>query len=475
MSTGEITVPGFHHDLMSTNPILFVTSPAYKLLEEDLRRHGLEFCHSNRPTSVSRLDGRSLVLTTDRNQNAAAFNALSEGDGDQHIQDMQSIESHAAFISVLLSSQLRSMPFLQTVLREIRQRGLHGFLTWVGSGLGTSRGWLEQNYGSDIIQSLWAPWILHTGQTPESAYSELMNKLLAFTMEQSGAYMVKGGIYNLAIALQSLFLERGGTIRTSVEVDRIILKNNCARGAITSDGQQFDANKSVICSVTPTQLYARLLRDNRTNKTTKLVQEFRYGRGSFQLHYALDAPPDWIAPGLEQAAVVSLSEGIDAVSKSCNEGIRGMLPQTPTISVIQPHLLDPSRCPEGKAILWLQVQDAPTLIKGDAAGEIQTPPHWTDELREEFADRLESILALHIRDFRSLILGRTAYSPADLEAININLVGGDPYAGDCAIDQFFVWRPTAAWSIGKTAFSKLYHIGASTHPGQDYQEPPDIF
>lgn len=59
MSTGEITVPGFHHDLMSTNPILFVTSPAYKLLEEDLRRHGLEFCHSNRPTSVSRLDAEA--------------------------------------------------------------------------------------------------------------------------------------------------------------------------------------------------------------------------------------------------------------------------------------------------------------------------------------------------------------------------------------------------------------------------------
>ncbi len=36
-----------------------------------------------------------------------------------------------------------------------------------------------------------------------------------------------------------------------------------------------------------------------------------------------------------------------------------MLPVTPTICVGQPHRLDPSRCPDGKAILWLQIPDAP--------------------------------------------------------------------------------------------------------------------
>ena len=46
--------------------------------------------------------------------------------------------------------------------------------------------------------------------------------------------------------------------------------------------------------------------------------------------------------------------------------------------------------------------------------------------------------------------------------MNINLVGGDPYGGLCSIDQFFLWRPSAAPA---TPVRGLHHIGASTHPG----------
>ena len=74
-----------------------------------------------------------------------------------------------------------------------------------------------------------------------------------------------------------------------------------------------------------------------------------------------------------------------------------MLPAVPTICVGQPQRLDPSRCPDGKAILWLQIPDAPRVIKGDAAGEIAATD-W-DSAREAFADRLEAILARHIKDF----------------------------------------------------------------------------
>ena len=65
----------------------------------------------------------------------------------------------------------------------------------------------------------------------------------------------------------------------------------------------------------------------------------------------------------------------------------GMHPETPTLCVGQPAALDPSRCPEGKAILWIQVPDAPRAIKGDAAGTIPTQGTWDEATREAFADR----------------------------------------------------------------------------------------
>src|SRR5260221_4523269 len=45
--------------------------------------------------------------------------------------------------------------------------------------------------------------------------------------------------------------------------------------------------------------------------------------------------------------------------------------------------------------LWLQLPEAPRHIKGDAAGEIETPAdgRWTEAVRERYADRIEAILA----------------------------------------------------------------------------------
>ena len=154
-----------------------------------------------------------------------------------------------------------------------------------------------------------------------------------------------------------------------------------------------------------------------------------------------------------------------------------MLPVVPTICVGQPAALDPSRCPPGASILWLQLPEAPRFIKGDAAGEIAVPAdgRWTEAVREKYADRIEAILASHIENFRDNVIARKSYSPADLEALNVNLVGGDPYGGFCGIDQFFLWRPFHGSVNHRTPVARLHHIGASTHPGPGLAAARDIW
>ena len=49
--------------------------------------------------------------------------------------------------------------------------------------------------------------------------------------------------------------------------------------------------------------------------------------------------------------------------------------------------------------------------------------------------------------------------------MNINLVGGDPYSGECSIDQYMFWRPLRGVKDHATPVKNLYQIGASTHPG----------
>ena len=88
-----------------------------------------------------------------------------------------------------------------------------------------------------------------------------------------------------------------------------------------------------------------------------------------QIHYALNAPPRWKGGAeLGKVALLHLTPGLDGVSRAANEAERGLLPAEPTICVGQPTALDPSRAPPGKAILWLQLPEAPRFLKGDAAG-----------------------------------------------------------------------------------------------------------
>ncbi|SFE13107.1 Phytoene dehydrogenase-related protein [Sulfitobacter brevis] len=461
MYTDEVTLPGYHHDVMAATFVLFLTSPAYAALAEDLARHGLEFCHSPHPTAVLRPDGRALVLSTDRAANVAAFNAQSAGDGDQHGADVGRVELDAEFLFALLGQSLWSRKTAALLTKQAWKRGIHNLRAWFGEALEPARGWLETRYASETIQALWAPWVLHVGLTPEASYGGQMSRVIAFALEAAGAPVVKGGAGRAAHAFKALIEANGGVIRTGVEARSIMIDGGKAHGIITSQEEQIYARNVIACTA-PGQLYDQLLPQQHRPESPK---KFRHGRGNFQLHYALDGPIKWKAEGLDDVALIHLSDGIDAVSKSSNEAERGMLPATPTICVGQPHRLDPSRCPEGKAILWLQIPDAPLVIKGDAAGRIDTTPEWTEAMREAFADRIEAILASHIEDFDTLKLKRRAYSPADLEGLNVNLVGGDPYGGACALDQFFVWRPFAGQVNNATSIKGLHHIGASTHPG----------
>lgn len=466
--TEAVTAPGFVHDVMATTFVLFVNSPAYAALGPELERRGLAFAQSDVPTGVLRPDGRSLVLTRSREANRAAFEAAGDGDGAAFDREMAQFGANAGLVFAVLGGQLWSRAMLQTIAKELWKRGPRGFATFLGEALVSARAHLEGRYRSSLVQDLFAPWVLHTGLGPESAYSGEMVKVIGFALEAAGAPIVRGGAQKLLDAFASLIRDKGGTIETGAAVVRVMRDKGRATGVTLADGRRVTASKGVICSMSPDQLYRGLL--GGTDLPPEIAEglgRYRYGKGNMQVHYALSRPPRWRCEGLDKVALLHLTPGLDGVSKAVNEAERGVLPSEPTICVGQPTALDPSRAPAGQAVLWLQLPEAPRIIKGDAAGEIAAPAdgRWTEAIREAYADRVETFLVRHIEGFRDSVIARRAYSPADLEAMNVNLVGGDPYGGFCGLDQFFLWRPFKGTVNHRTHVPGLYHIGAATHPG----------
>lgn len=471
LRTEEITAPGFFHDVMATTLVLFRTSPAYGALGKDLEARGFKWADSAVPTGVLRPDGTSVIFSMDRKRNVATFEALAAGDGENFSREMDALGADAPFLFGLLGGQLWSLKTAKLIASEVWRRGLRGLASWFGDALTPARSYLENTYSSDAIRALWAPWVLHTGLGPESAYSASMAKVIAFAVEAAGCPIAIGGARSLLEAFDRLIIDHGGKIRTSADVEAILPgPGGRAGGVRLVGGGTVTARKGILCSTTPDQLYGRLLADwgEMPEEVSKGLGRYRYGKGNMQIHYALCEPPRWNGdPELGNVALLHLTPGLDAVSRAANEAERGLLPAEATICVGQPTALDPTRAPSGRSILWVQLPEVPRKVKGDAAGILSTPEdgNWSEELREAYADRIEQRLAAHIVNFPKIKLARRAYSPADLQQLNINLLGGDPYGGFCGLDQSFIWRPFKSSVNHRTHVPGLYHIGASTHPG----------
>jgi phytoene dehydrogenase-like protein len=76
--------------------------------------------------------------------------------------------------------------------------------------------------------------------------------------------------------------------------------------------------------------------------------------------------------------------------------------------------------------------------------------------------RLEGQIERFAPGFRDCILSRRIFNPADLEAMDANLVGGD-IAGGAADWWQFLFRPT--WRQYATPARDIYICSSSTPPG----------
>jgi phytoene dehydrogenase-like protein len=182
------------------------------------------------------------------------------------------------------------------------------------------------------------------------------------------------------------------------------------------------------------------------------------------IHLALSDLPAWKAGAeLKKYAYVHIAPSLSEMSLTYEQAISGILPERPVLVVGQPTAIDPSRAPEGKHILWIQVRAVPSQVKGDAKGELKTS-NWA-EVKEPYAERLLDQLTSYAPNLREIILAKHLMSPADLERFNPNLVGGCNISGSHHLRQNFIFRPFPGYSRYKTPIKNLYMVGASTWPG----------
>lgn len=465
IASGELTLPGFVHDTFSSWHPLFVAGGAYADLGADLHRHGLVYRNAEGPVTAS-VSERGVVIA-DRDPEKTAVELAHARDAATYAAMLAQLEQWSPHVFGALGSELHTgdlSSLARLGLGAVRGLGRDGLAELVRVAGQSGRGYARERFAGTEVDQLWAPWLLHAGLGPDHATGGLMLPVMAFTMHAIGLPIVEGGAGRFVDAFAAVLEERGVDVLLGEAVTRIDVRGGRAVG-VEVGGRRLAASRAVLTSSATPRLYGELLPAASVDQRGRqAAARHRPGRAAAQLHLALDRQVSWADPRLDGVALVHVSNGSDSTGVACAQAEAGLLPSAPTVVVGQQSVLDPGRAPQGKATLWVQLQELPWDVRGDAAGELDVTGGWSEELADAYADRVIARIEEHAPGLAATVLARHVISPAGLSEANPNAVHGDPYGGAAELDQSLLWRPGTV-SGHRTGVAGLHHIGAFTHPG----------
>lgn len=462
--TEEITLPGFKHDLFAANLNLFAGSPFFSDYGDALMKEGLEFAPSSHPFSSVFPDGRFVGVSTDIEQTVAGVAAISSADAKAWLELSERFASNAPHLFSLLGTPLPSLAAIRRLLGGVRALGRKWPLDLTRLVLQSTRDFVEEHFESPEMQSLCAVWGMHLDYPPDVSGGALFPFLETFADAANGMALGRGGAASMIDAQVSLLETMGGELRLGAEVDRIMLRGKRATGVALADGEVITAHRAVVANLTPKVLFDDLLGGAPLDVGfRRRVSAYKHAPGALMVHLAMEDLPPWVSPEARNYAYVHVGPYLDDMSLAYQQASAGLLPERPTLVVGQPTTVDPSRAPDGKHVLWVQVRMVPGEIRGDAAGSIAAR-EWATA-KEVYADRVMDIIEQYAPGTSELVLGRAVLSPDDLQSWNPNLVGGDSLGGSHHLMQHFFLRPFPGWTRYRTPIKRLYMCGAGTWPG----------
>jgi phytoene dehydrogenase-like protein len=407
--TLELTLPGFRHDFGSAVYPLGAGSPFFSSLP--LINHGLEWIHSPAALAHPLDDGTAVMLERDLDESKDSFGI----DGPAWDELMRPFVEHWA-------------EFAPEILRPVSFVSRH---PWLMARFGRlamqSARAVARRFHNQRTKALFAGLAAHSFLSLDEPLSAAFAILMAVPAYAVGWPIPRGGAQSLANALCGFLSTLGSEVHTSSPVQSLATLAN------------YDL---LLCDLTPRQLL-KIGGERLSDSYKRRLGRYRYGAGVFKVDYALNALIPWKASGCLRAATVHLGGSFDEIAASENAVRIGHVADHPFVLLAQPSLFDSSRAPAGKHTAWAYC-------------------HVPNGSKVNMLEKLEDQIERFAPGFRDCILARRVFSPAELESMDANLVGGDIGGGVMDIRQF-LFRPT--WRRYATSARDIYICSASTPPG----------
>ncbi|HKG19252.1 MAG TPA: NAD(P)/FAD-dependent oxidoreductase [Candidatus Limnocylindrales bacterium] len=240
----------------------------------------------------------------------------------------------------------------------------------------------------------------------------------------------EGGAGRIAGALVTELERLGGRVITSHAIEAM---------------DELPAHDVALFDVAPRNL-AAIAGDRLPDRFRERLFGYRHGAGVFKLDLAIEGPLPWRAADVADAGTVHLGGTLEEIARSEFEVAAGRSPKRPFVLLAQPSLFDRTRAPEGHNTVWAYCH---------------VPNGSTDDMSEPILDQIERFAP----GARARVLAMRASSPAEIEAMNPNDVGGDIGGGRFDLGQLFTrpsWRVFDPYS---TPDPRIFICSAATPPG----------
>jgi phytoene dehydrogenase-like protein len=408
--TMELTLPGFHHDFGSSVYPMGAGSPFFRTLP--LAELGLEWVHGDACVAHPLDDGTAVMLERAPKDQARELGA----DGK-------------VWNDLVRPAAERWWDFADDALQPPMHIPAHPFLmARFGLHAVQPAEVLVRRFRGERAKALFAGLAGHSLLAFDRLMSSAVGLIFAASAPAVGWPIAKGGAQAISNALIRRLEQFGGAVHTSRRIQSL---------------DEIDTDHAItMCDVTPRQLLS-LAGPRLTPAYRHALERFRYGPGAFKIDYALSQPIPWKASECRRAITVHLGGTFEEVAEAEHAVSSGKQADRPYVLVTQPSLFDATRAPAGKHTAWAYCH---------------VPNGATDDRTQAMERQIERFAP----GFHDCVLARRAWSPADLEAVDANLIGGDINAGEFNLKQVFL-RP--GFRTYRTGTPGLYLCSASTPPG----------
>ncbi len=414
--TLELTLPGFLHDFGSAVHPMGAGSPFFQSLP--LEKYGLEWIHSPAPLAHPFTNGTAVTLERNLHEQAIML-------GEDGAAWTRMFEPLASYWHDIRDAILRPFtPFSAPVWKHpllMARFGIPALLP--ASTLARTL------FKGERARGLFAGLAAHSFLSLDAPLSSSFGLVLGLVAHAVGWPIPSGGSQAITRALVAHLESLGGTLHLNHRVDRL---------------DDLPSADVVIGDISPQQL--RTIAAYRlTPAFRRDLRMYRNGPAAFKIDYALNGPIPWKARECLRAATVHVGGSIEEVATSEISMVRGRVAEKPFLLVAQPSLFDAARVPVGSNshVAWVYC-------------------HVPNGCTVDMVPRIESQLERFAPGFRDCIIARSVLTPARLQSMDANLVGGDINGGAMDAAQF-VLRPTRHFY--KTSAPDIFLCSASTPPG----------